>query len=254
MGRGRVDMYGLEERLRRLLGLSGYEARAYLAVLRGASRPKDVAREAGIPLQRVYDVLARLEERGLVARTPSGGYAVVEPKRAMEEAAGRVLAEARAKAEELRALGEILEREARGPPAGEEVRLVRGLSSALASAFVALRSCSGMAWFTVYKAAELGEMLAPQVLEALSEANAKARVLVSSAVEPPRDIVETLRAAGVELRRSPAALLDMMVACDTVVIGLPSGGDVVAVVVRNGEFAGSLEKRLREAWLQAEQL
>ncbi len=245
-------MHDLEERLRRLLGLSGYEARAYLAVLRGASRPKDVAREAGIPLQRVYDVLSRLEERGLVARTPSGGYTAVEPRRAMEEAAARVMAEAGLRAEALRALGALLEKEVEGSPAGEGVRLVRGLSSALAAAFAALHGCGGVAWFTVYKAAELGETLAPQLLEALNRSHARARVLVSSAVEPPRGAVEALKAAGVELRRSPAALLDMMVACDTVVIGLPSGGDVVAVVVRNREFAGSLEKRLREAWLQAE--
>jgi hypothetical protein len=54
---------------------------------------------------------------------------------------------------------------------------------------------------------------------------------------------------GVELKHSDAVLLDMMVACDTVVIGLPShGDDVVAVSITNREFAEALRRRLEAIW------
>ena len=49
------------------LGLSKYEACAYLALLGHAeSSAVEVAERAGVPRQRVYDVLASLHDRGLV--------------------------------------------------------------------------------------------------------------------------------------------------------------------------------------------
>ncbi len=47
------------------LGLTMYEAKAYLALTRrGSSTAAEVARIAGVPRQRIYDVLAELVERG----------------------------------------------------------------------------------------------------------------------------------------------------------------------------------------------
>jgi hypothetical protein len=69
------------------LGLNGYESAAYIALL---SRPElgsaDVARRAGIPRQRIYDVLASLVSKGLcIARnsTPKT-YSAVDPEIALE--------------------------------------------------------------------------------------------------------------------------------------------------------------------------
>ena len=51
------------------LGLTTYEAKAYLALVRRDSfAAADVARVAGIPRQRVYDVLASLVEKGLATQ------------------------------------------------------------------------------------------------------------------------------------------------------------------------------------------
>ncbi|MGH7539935.1 MAG: helix-turn-helix domain-containing protein, partial [Gemmatimonadota bacterium] len=51
------------ERLQRL-GLTSYEARAYLALLRrDSSTAAETARLAGLPRQRVYDVLSSLVEK-----------------------------------------------------------------------------------------------------------------------------------------------------------------------------------------------
>jgi hypothetical protein len=63
-------------------GLTTYEVRAYVALLgRGSFTAADVARLAGLPRQRIYDVLGALAERGL-ASVRQGSvlkYAAVEP-------------------------------------------------------------------------------------------------------------------------------------------------------------------------------
>ncbi|SEE20013.1 TrmB family transcriptional regulator [Jiangella alba] len=53
------------------LGLTSYEARAYVALAgRRDATPAEVARLASVPRQRAYDVLATLAERGLVQQVP----------------------------------------------------------------------------------------------------------------------------------------------------------------------------------------
>lgn len=56
------------------LGLTRYEARAYLALLgRRDATPPEIARIGPLPRQRAYDVLASLSERGLVVPVPGQG-------------------------------------------------------------------------------------------------------------------------------------------------------------------------------------
>ena len=53
------------------LGLTTYEAKAYLALVRrDSSTAAQVARLAGVPRQRIYDVLATLVEKGLASTRP----------------------------------------------------------------------------------------------------------------------------------------------------------------------------------------
>ncbi|WP_049927354.1 TrmB family transcriptional regulator [Halopiger goleimassiliensis] len=72
------------------LGLSNYEARAYVTLARnGAMTADDVADESGVPTGRIYDVLNSLVDRSL-ARADDGRprtYTHVEPG----EAVGRLL-------------------------------------------------------------------------------------------------------------------------------------------------------------------
>jgi HTH-type transcriptional regulator, sugar sensing transcriptional regulator len=69
------------------LGLTNYEARAYLALIRrGSSTGAQVARLADLPRQRIYDVLATLVEKGLASSRPGDvvKYAAVPPQVALE--------------------------------------------------------------------------------------------------------------------------------------------------------------------------
>src|SRR3954466_5175356 len=69
------------------LGLTGYEARVYLALVnRSRYTAAQLARESGVPRQRVYDVLSGLTERGLLRVLPGRitRYTAVDPASAIE--------------------------------------------------------------------------------------------------------------------------------------------------------------------------
>jgi sugar-specific transcriptional regulator TrmB len=97
------------ERLTRL-GLTSYEARAYVALVRRESfTAAQVARTAGLPRQRIYDVLASLVEKGLASARPGAvvKYAALGPDLAVE----RLLAGRRAQLAAIEGdAGEIVER------------------------------------------------------------------------------------------------------------------------------------------------
>ena len=87
------------------LGLTSYEARAYLALIRrDSSTAADAARIASVPRQRIYDVLASLVDKGLASTRPGSPvkYAPTPPDAAIE----RLLSDRRGEVERL-------EREAR---------------------------------------------------------------------------------------------------------------------------------------------
>ena len=69
------------------LGLTTYEARAYVAlVTRDSFTAAQVARQANLPRQRIYDVLSTLVEKGLASARPGTvvKYAAVAPDAAIE--------------------------------------------------------------------------------------------------------------------------------------------------------------------------
>ena len=69
------------------LGLTTYEARAYVALVRRDSfTAAQIARTAGLPRQRIYDVLASLVEKGLASARPGTvvKYAALGPDLAVE--------------------------------------------------------------------------------------------------------------------------------------------------------------------------
>ncbi len=69
------------------LGLTSYEAKAYLALLRrDSSTAAQAARLANVPRQRIYDVLASLADKGLASTRPGQvvKYAAIAPELALE--------------------------------------------------------------------------------------------------------------------------------------------------------------------------
>jgi sugar-specific transcriptional regulator TrmB len=69
------------------LGLTSYEAKAYLALIRRDSyTAAQVARQAGLPRQRIYDVLGSLVQKGLAVARPGNvvKYAATAPELAID--------------------------------------------------------------------------------------------------------------------------------------------------------------------------
>jgi HTH-type transcriptional regulator, sugar sensing transcriptional regulator len=69
------------------LGLTTYEAKAYVALLgRDSFTAAQVARQAALPRQRIYDVLGSLVEKGLASARPGSvvKYAAVSPDLAID--------------------------------------------------------------------------------------------------------------------------------------------------------------------------
>jgi sugar-specific transcriptional regulator TrmB len=81
-----VDTSDLVTQLTRL-GLTSYEAKAYLTLIRRDSfTAAQVARQSGLPRQRIYDVLGSLVQKGLAAARPGTvvKYAATPPELAIE--------------------------------------------------------------------------------------------------------------------------------------------------------------------------
>ncbi len=69
------------------LGLTSYEAKAYLALIRrDSSTAAQVSKVAGVPRQRIYDVLGSLVEKGLATARPGSvvKYAATPPELAIQ--------------------------------------------------------------------------------------------------------------------------------------------------------------------------
>ena len=75
------------------LGLSAYESRCYVALLRGFPvNPYQLSKRAGIPASKIYEIVAKLEERGLAAKLGGeAGYVPKDPATAMSEWRSRYL-------------------------------------------------------------------------------------------------------------------------------------------------------------------
>jgi sugar-specific transcriptional regulator TrmB len=85
-----VDSGELIAQLSRL-GLTSYEARAYATLIkRDSFSAAQVARQAGLPRQRIYDVLGTLVQKGLASARPGPQvkYAAIAPELAVERLLG----------------------------------------------------------------------------------------------------------------------------------------------------------------------
>jgi sugar-specific transcriptional regulator TrmB len=81
-----VDQASIISQLTRL-GLTSYEARAYVALIgRESFTAAEAARLAGLPRQRIYDVLGSLVTKGLASTRPGSvlKYAATEPNLAID--------------------------------------------------------------------------------------------------------------------------------------------------------------------------
>ncbi len=244
---------GLEDRLRSLLGLNSYEARAYLVILSSSKplRPREIAREAEIPYQRIYDTLEKLESKGLVYRLEDGSYEAAEPKRALGLLAEQYIAEAVERARQVKELASELSTRYTTREQAGHLRVVYGLERVLLEAGMTLKRCKGTAYFMTYKVAEEADKLQENLkrfAHLLASHEGPIRILVYEDYEPPEWVLGILSGANAEVRKTKLIFMDLMVACSTTIIGLPGRKDVVAVIVEHPDFADAMKKRIEFIW------
>lgn len=238
----------LEARLRSVLGMNKYQAAAYVALLRGGPmRAQEVAKAAGIPQQRVYDTLRSLIDMGLVAER-EGTFEVVNPVDALQVIAKREVARALGKAEEIERLSRELAASFGQGQGSPQVSILRGLDLVLGAALAGLSRCDERPIFMTSRVFErLGQLL--PVLRELAKASGRGGVVIvpRGYLERYAQHVREFEGLGLKFVESEASFLDLMVACDTVIIGVPYLSDAVGVVIRDRGFAEGLRKGVEKA-------
>ncbi len=212
----------------------------------GEARPLEISKEASIPHQRIYDVLRSLEAKGLIIER-SGLYTPVRPLESFRAISSKILMEANIRAKEIEELGKSIERIARTGRNEEGLAIIKGLINSIAKAISLTKSCSEPPSFMTYKAAERALEYWNIFKELIGVLPRGTRIIIPTNVNIPSSILEKLRRRDIRLHRSVFSIMDFMVACDTVIIGLPSGeNDVISVVIKNKAFAEAIKGRIEE--------
>ncbi|MGC9071351.1 MAG: TrmB family transcriptional regulator [Acidilobus sp.] len=240
--------FDVEARVRAVLGLNKYQASAYTVLLKsGPMRAQEVARAADIPQQRVYDTLRSLVEMGLVIER-DGAFEATNPVESLGLFAKREIASALARAGDIERLAQDLQALRGSALARPVVMMLKGMASVMGAALREVADCDERPLFIAYKVFDrLGQLL--PVLRALaSQAGPGTRVIL------PRGYLEKYAQYKVEFERygllfteSDLAFIDLMIACDTVIIGVPYLSDVIAVMIKDKEFAEGLRKGVTRA-------
>ena len=235
----------LAERLRRVFGLSGYEAKLYLALLMGAGNPKEASSVSGVPLPRVYDIVRMLESKGLVERVPEGWYAPVPPRAAAVALVARLEEEARRRAREAGELVAELEALASGVPRPlfAAAQGAGGVSALMSQALEGQR--------VAYATLSISRSGMEAVLPPAARASASLEVLY--VLDPEgRGLGGDLGIASVEYCRPPrgAVVADSLASRVAAVFVYEDSltGSLYGVLVRAAGFARSYYEALRGAW------
>ena len=240
------------------LGL--YEARAYVALLQGASDPKRIARLGKVPLPRIYDTLGSLETKGFVARNGEQ-HVPVSPKIALEgrlqQFESEFQQERTTRIDVMEQLLQKLKVQRREEPTGE-IAMLSGINS-IANKFSDVFGKSNSAILTVKKAFEARELFISYISSA-SKNKKKIRIIIPADLRIPDVEFSTLAKMGIEIRKHDDVLLDLMVSdTDDVMIGVPDplsdeSFHAIAMWTRNSSFAQSLRNSLEDLWRKAKKI
>ncbi|MDE1853360.1 MAG: TrmB family transcriptional regulator [Thaumarchaeota archaeon] len=196
----------LEERLRDL-GLSSYEAKAYVSLVSlGPSEPKKVAKDAKIPYTSAYPALRNLEEKGWVEQVISKPvtYRAKKPGKVKDMVAARL-------EDAFGALDRIYKTEATED--AELVYTLRGNEKVLAKVYELLRG-TRKSLMVVAPAMGLEDAKLMGLLEEAVGRGAKVRAICDEeavGLLPP----------GVEIRTGNQVAFDLLVDDKVALIGLP---------------------------------
>ncbi len=242
--------------LREVFGLNKYETQAYLALVRGARTPKQISKLSSVPMPRIYDTLASLENKGFVIRVDEG-FAPVSPETIVSIASKKLKLELEEKMDLIKKSGEQLSRilSKYSLPSHEgEIIVLKGLP-VIVEHFAQLLLSAHEIILLIRKAIEVKEFFIEKVVELDKEKLPRIRALLHSEVVLDKKDLELASLLGVELRKSDDVMFDMMIIDDeTFVMGIPDptlenlSERVVAIIVQNKVFVSALKSYIEKRW------
>ncbi len=227
----------LVEMLQRSFKLTRYEARLYLALLKGASNPKEASSMSGVPLPRIYDVVRVLESKGFVVPSESW-YRPLPPRAVAVAEIARIEGEARSRIKQVMGIAEELERMSALPGMGFEVLVLEGLYSILSAAAEGLMKSSNLL-VIVFEALKGSE---DRLLALLRDAVAKGvRTMLVYSGDPsgftlPGDLEEVV------VKHSDRWMPDAIVTDKVVILVVPDRrvGGLKGLAVKDEVYAGTV--------------
>jgi len=250
-----VESEGL---LREAFGLNSYEARIYLALTKGGMRAAEVALASGVPQSRTYDTLRELAQKGFVTEA-EGVYAAVRPSAALRVRMAKLGRdfEAQQSVRDVAMKRIVAETEPSfggSGRAGDPVML-RGMDS-IAAAFMDVLGSSRDVFLVVRKGLRASDEFLGFV-GAADRRKTRVRVLAPESARLSKADVKEATRLGLQVRRTPAAFLDIMVGdSDDVILGVPAKGEeeafrAVAVRIRDESFSTALRSTFKAIWAEA---
>lgn len=255
------------------LGLSSYEATAYLTLLRrGEASPVEVATKAKIPKQRVYDVLSSLHSKGfcLMRETTPKSYAAVDPKIALTrfreleveaffESESRKKAESHKLAEKLMALFEQGRVTAHIPPSIELFKEEGLMAGRVLEIFSQARQSINL---TLRSPFAFRETHNDQMIDLLLEKGVDSRVLIEESILKDalrRSWIEKLAAAGCEVRMLSSIPVKLSIVDDrTAFLAIPAdeleSTNFTGVVVSHPKTVEFLRFAFDQLWVQSRKI
>lgn len=240
------------ETIRSFLSLNLYEAKALIAVLRGARNAREVSRIGGIPYQRTYDVLRSLVAKGYIFEAEDGYRAyppdVIVNKRIAEvrDEYLKTISKIQMARDEVK---QFLERISNPSSISTPSYQILIELPEILSAFIASLRGAREAFMLIRKALRFREIFREALLAIEPRPRINSVISCSEHIEEGEK--ELARSLGIGVRRSWGVAIDLMVT-DTgyIFIGFPKSEDLyskpLVIVIRDIDAARAALKELSE--------
>ncbi len=254
MAREKVKGEGLSldeavvEKLRRALGLTLYEAKLYLALLKGARGPKEASSISGVPLPRIYDVIKVLESKGFVVSDPTEWYVPVNPRSVAASAIAKLEEESRRRARMIIDLADELEALYESRRDEGKVVLVRGSYSLISIAS------------EISRRTDVGYIMASHVLSDRVETLRSIAIGMAPKIPllriallpaaPVRELSEKLEEYTVEIIETEAVPIDLIATKEgaAVILEDPREAEIAGIAVIGGRMPRKLIDSIAKLW------
>ncbi len=221
----------------------------YLALLEGATTPRDASIKSGVPLPRIYDVIRMLEVKGFVVQEPEGWYRPLPPRAVAASVLAKIEEDARKQANLVNDVIRGIEKIVETRQAELGLTHLRGIYS-LVSVAVEIATESRFIYFTAFKAVKRARELARSIVSSLADLlpYKEIKILVKEGADVSQEDLDLIYNMGIEVRETVCVHIDMMVSDKAVLVGFVVGDDVYGLRIPGEDLAKEMKSQLDIIW------